>query len=182
MNIKNKYKYYSKYIENFKNILDNLDLKKIENFKQNIILSKRNKILVFGNGAGAAIASHFSNDLTNTKKIKTLSFDNSAHLTCFANDYGYENWVKKTIEIYAEKKDLMIFLSASGNSKNMVNAAKFCKKKNINFFSITGFKKNNLLNKNSKNYLWINSNSFNQVELAQLFVLLIIIDKLNQKI
>ena len=134
MNIKNKYKYYSKYIENFKNILDNLDLKKIENFKQNIILSKRNKILVFGNGAGAAIASHFSNDLTNTKKIKTLSFDNSAHLTCFANDYGYENWVKKTIEIYAEKKDLMIFLSASGNSKNMVNAAKCCKKKNFNFF------------------------------------------------
>lgn len=182
MNIINEYRYYSKYIDNFKNILDNLDLKKIENFKQNIILSKKNKILVFGNGAGAAIASHFSNDLTNTKKIKTLSFDNSAHLTCFANDYGYENWVKKTIEIYAEKKDLMIFLSASGNSKNMVNAAKFCKKKNINFFSITGFKKNNLLNKNSKNYLWINSSSFNQVELAQLFVLLIIIDKLNQKI
>ena len=53
----------------------------------------------------------------NISKIKTLSFDNSAHLTCFANDYGFENWVGKQLG-YADKNDLVILLSASGKSKN----------------------------------------------------------------
>jgi hypothetical protein len=52
---------------------------------------------------------------------------------------------------------------------------------NINFFSITGFIKNNLLNKMSKNFIWIDSKSYNQVELSQLFVLLSVIDKINLK-
>ncbi len=54
------------------------------------------------------------------------------------------------------------------------------KKKKIDFFSITGFKKENKLNKNSKNHIWINSKSYNKVELIQLSVLLIIIDRLNK--
>lgn len=173
--------YYVDYIKKFSKLLDDINLKKVENLSNKIISAKKNKILIFGNGAGASIASHFSNDLSNTTKIKTLSFDNSAHLTCYANDYGFENWVKKTIEIYAEKRDLIILISASGNSKNMINASKFCKKKKLNFFSLTGFKKNNLLNKNSKNHIWINSNSYNEVELAQLFILLSIVDNLNSK-
>ena len=64
----------------------------------------------------------------------------------------------------------------------MINASKFCKKKKLNFFSLTGFKKNNPLNKNSKNYIWVNSSSYNEVELAQLFILLSIVDNLNRKI
>ena len=52
---------------------------------------------------------------------------------------------------------------------------------NINFFSITGFIKDNLLNKISKNFIWIDSKSYNQVELSQLFVLLSVIDKINLK-
>ena len=113
--------------------------------------------------------------------IKTHSFDNSAHLTCFANDYGFENWVKKTIEIFANKNDLIILLSASGNSKNMIKAAEYCKIKRLNFFSITGFLETNKLNKISKNFIWIDSKSYNKVELSQLFVLLSIIDKMKLK-
>ena len=86
----------------------------------------------------------------------------------------------KVLEVFFEKGDLIIFLSASGMSKNMINAAKHCKKKKIDFFSITGFKKENKLNKNSKNHIWINSKSYNKVELIQLSVLLIIIDRLNK--
>ena len=55
-------------------------------------------------------------------KIKCISYDSSTHLTCYANDYGYENWVKKTIKIFYEMKDLIILISASGNSKNMIKA------------------------------------------------------------
>ena len=49
-------------------------------------------------------------------------------LTCFANDYGYENWVKQALKFYCDNGDLIIYFS-SGNSKNMINAAKYLKKK-----------------------------------------------------
>ncbi len=173
--------YYLNYIKKINKAFADINFDKVVKLEKLIKKSKKNKILIFGNGAGAAIASHFANDLSNTAKIKTLSFDNSAHLTCFANDYGYENWVKKTIEIFAEKNDLIILLSASGRSKNMINAAKYCKIKKINFFSITGFIKSNELNKVSENFIWIDSKSYNQVELSQLFVLLSVIDKINIK-
>lgn len=172
--------FFREYFEKYKRLVDKIDHKKVENLYSQIKrLKKKDKILIFGNGAGASIASHFSNDLTNVAKIRTLSFDNSAQLTCLANDYGYENWVKKVIEYYATKKDLIILISASGESENMIKAAKFCKFKQIKFFSLTGFKKNNKLNKNSKQHLWIDSMSYNKVELIQLLILLSIVDRLN---
>ena len=176
---KNKLINFKNYSKQHFELLKKIDGKKVDYLISQIKKIKNNKILIFGNGAGSAIASHFSNDLSNTKKIKTLSFDNSAHLTCFSNDYGYENWVVKTLEIFADKKDFIILLSASGNSLNMIKAAKYCIKKKINFFSITGFNKNNKLNKLSKNFSWIDSTSYNQVELAQLVILLYSVDKIN---
>ena len=177
---KNKLINFKNYSKQHFELLKKIDDKKVDYLISQIKKIKNNKILIFGNGAGSAIASHFSNDLSNTKKIKTLSFDNSAHLTCFSNDYGYENWVVKTLEIFADKKDFIILLSASGNSLNMIKAAKYCIKKKINFFSITGFNKNNKLNKLSKNFSWIDSTSYNQVELAQLVILLYSVDKINE--
>ena len=97
-----------------------------------------------------------------------------------ANDYGYENWVKKVIEYYSKKKDLIILISASGESENMIRAAKFCKSKQLKFFSLTGFKKNNRLNRNSKQHLWVDSMSYNKVELTQLLILLSIVDLLKK--
>ena len=60
--------------------------------------SKKNKILVFGNGGSASTANHFANDMTKNAKIKTFSFSNDNLITCYSNDYGFENWIKKTIE------------------------------------------------------------------------------------
>ena len=173
--------YYEIYFSNFKKALNKLELNKLNLLFNKIKKVKKNKILIFGNGAGASIASHFANDLTNVAKIKTISFDNSAQITCFANDYGYENWVKKTIEYYANKNDLVIFLSASGNSKNMIKAARYCKIKKIGFFSITGFKKKNKLNKERPSFFWFKYRSYNFVEAIQLLALLSIVDRLAIK-
>jgi phosphoheptose isomerase len=67
-------------------------------------------------------------------------------------------------------------LSVSGKSKNMVNAIEHCNKKKINYFSLTGHKKNNLMNKTSKNFLWVNSMSYNAVEILHSIILLNIVD------
>lgn len=71
---------------------------------------------------------------------------------------------------------MVIFLSVSGNSKNITNALKFCKKKKIKTFALTGHKKNNLSNKLSDKFIWINSMSYNAVEIIHSVILLTIID------
>ncbi|MDC3068633.1 SIS domain-containing protein [Candidatus Pelagibacter sp.] len=173
--------YFENYSKNFQKIIEKLDFKKIEMIKKIIQSKKKNKIHVFGNGAGASIASHFANDLTNSAKFKVYSYDNSAQITCLANDYNYSNWVKKIIDYYVEKNDLIIFLSASGESQNMIQAAKLCLKKKYKFISITGFNEKNRLNSLSNYFCWVDSKSYNHVELAQLFILLSIVDSLNKK-
>ncbi len=173
--------YFKNYSKKFQKIIENLDFKKIEKIKNIIQSKKKNKIHIFGNGAGASIAGHFANDLTNVAKFKVYSYDNSAQITCLANDYNYSNWVKKIIEYYIERNDLIIFISASGESKNMIQAAKLCIKKKYKFISITGFNKKNSLNSLSKSFCWVDSKSYNYVELAQLFILLSIVDNLSNK-
>ena len=59
--------------------------------------------------------------------IKSINFNEADLLTCFSNDYGYENWVKKALSFYADKGDLLICISSSGQSRNIINAANFAK-------------------------------------------------------
>ena len=85
--------------------------------------------MIFGNGGSAAIASHFSVDLTKNAKIRCTNYNESDLLTCFSNDFGYEKWVEKAIEYYGDEGDVLILISSGGNSQNMLNAAHFAKKK-----------------------------------------------------
>ena len=86
--------------------------------------------MIFGNGGSAAIASHFSVDLTKNAKIRCTNYNESDLLTCFSNDFGYEKWVEKAIEYYGDEGDVLILISSGGNSQNMLNAA-FCKERNL---------------------------------------------------
>ena len=84
------------------------------------------KIIVVGNGGSAAIASHAAVDLTKAAKISAIA-SVKAHITCLANDFGYQEWVQKALEIYAEHSDLVVLISSSGKSENILNAAKLRK-------------------------------------------------------
>ena len=105
-------------------------IKKIIDVKNILMEMKKNnsKAMIFGNGGSAAIASHFSVDLTKNARVRCTNYNESDLLTCFSNDFGYEKWVEKTIEYYGDEGDNIILISASGTSKNMVNAANFVKK------------------------------------------------------
>ena len=140
------------------------------------VKKNKNKVIIFGNGAGQSIANHFSVDITKNCLIKSLTFSEGNHITCYSNDYGFENWVFKTIEKFYKKGDLIILMSASGNSKNMIKAANYCKKNKIKLVTLTGFNKKNNLKKMGNINIWINSNSFNVVEILFSYVLLVIVD------
>jgi len=137
---------------------------------------KKKKILIFGNGGSAAIASHFSVDMTKIGKIRTVNFNERDIITCFANDYGYENWVLKAIEFYSDKGDIVILISSSGESQNMINAAKLLKRKKIKLITFTGFKSSNRLKKYGDLNFWVNSKIYNHVENIHQFWLLMLSD------
>ncbi len=142
---------------------------------------KKNKIIIAGNGGSAAIASHFSVDLTKNAKVRCVNFNESDLITCFSNDYGYENWVKQSLKFYTDKGDLIILISSSGNSKNIINAAKFAKNKKHQIVTFTGFSGKNKLSKLGNTNFIVKSNNFNLIENVHQFWLLLIVDILSLK-
>ena len=122
------------------------------------------KTLIFGNGGSSAIASHFSVDLTKNSGIKCVNFNEYDLITCFSNDFGYENWIFKAVEYYGDKGDLLILISSSGMSKNIINGCKIARKKKMKIVTLSGFQKTNLLNKKGDINIWINSKVYNIVE------------------
>ena len=146
---------------------------------RNILLNtskKKKKILIFGNGGSAAIASHVCVDLTKNAKVRAVNFNESDLITCFSNDYGYERWVEKAVDFYADKNDTLILISSSGKSMNMINACKAAKRKKIKVISLTGHTKNNPLSKISDLSLWVNSKAYNFVENTHQIWLLTVCD------
>ncbi len=140
------------------------------------ISKKKGKILIFGNGGSAAIASHVSVDLTKNAKIRTVNFNEADLITCFSNDYGYERWIEKAVDFYADPNDALVLISSSGKSKNMLNACKAAKRKKIKVISLTGHTKNNPLSKVADLSLWINSKAYNFVENTHQIWLLTVCD------
>lgn len=168
------------YLNDFSNIIKpNKDVIKSLIRVRDIFLKtskKKGKILIFGNGGSAAIASHVSVDLTKNAKIRTVNFNESDLITCFSNDYGYEKWIEKAVDFYADKNDTLVLVSSSGKSMNMINACKAAKRKKIKVISFTGHTKNNPLSKIADLSLWINSKAYNFVENTHQIWLLTVCD------
>ena len=181
--MKNLDLFIKKYNNDFLNLakIDQITIKKIRKLYHLIlkVKKKRNKIIIAGNGGSAAIASHFSVDMTKVGNVRCINFNESDLLTCFSNDYGYENWTKKALNFYADKGDLIILISSSGKSKNMINAAKFAKKKNYHLVTFTGFGGRGALSKFGNLNFIVNSNKFNHIENVHQYWLLSIVDLIS---
>ena len=118
-------------------------------FLTNLILEcfkNRGKILIFGNGGSAADAQHFATELTvRLKKNRTalpaisLATDTSA-ITAIGNDFNFSEIFKRQIEAIGNNKDLIIPISTSGNSKNIISAIKYSHRKKLSLYGILGNK------------------------------------------
>ena len=135
------------------------------------------KILIFGNGGSAAIASHFSVDLTKNASLRCINCNEADLITCFANDYGFERWVEKAVDFYGNEGDLLIVISSSGSSKNMLNGVKAARKGNFKaVVTLSGFAEDNPLRQLGDINLWANSRAYNFMENIHQIWLLAIVD------
>ena len=140
-------------------------------------LENRKKVIIVGNGGSAAMASHISVDLTKNAGIRSINFNESDLITCFANDYGYEHWVEKAVEFYGDKGDVFIGISSSGSSKNILNGCRAARKKNFSkVITLSGMNFENPLRKLGDINLWVNSKAYNHIENIHQLWLLAVVD------
>lgn len=190
-----KYKYNSIssfYLDYFNYLVKNVrmlniqDLEKIESLIEKKINLKKN-IFVCGNGGSAAIANHYVCDFSkllreNTKldpKFYSLS-SNVEMISAIGNDLSYEEVFSYQASCYAKRGDLIVIISSSGNSKNVINLARFCKTKKIETICISGFS-GGALAKSCQNKIIIHANNYGVTEDITHMLMHIIVQYLKQK-
>jgi D-sedoheptulose 7-phosphate isomerase len=140
-----------------------------------------NKVMIIGNGGSASIASHISTDLLKNARIPSLAFNDPSLITCLSNDLGYDYVFAKPIEMLAKKGDILISLSSSGKSKNILNASFTARKQGCNIITLSGFSNNNPLRSLGDINFYLPSNSYGFVEITHLAICHSIVDKIIKK-
>ncbi len=159
-NIYKKEKNASGFIKSYLNyltqLIDKLKVREITEFIDELEKAKNNNntIFVIGNGGSAATASHIGNDIgmatlkveSEEKPFKILPLtDNFSIISAIGNDYGYDNIFLKQLNIHYRPNDVLIVISASGNSPNLITAANFVKGKGGRVLGMLGFNGGKLL-------------------------------------
>lgn len=111
-------------------------------------------IIILGNGGSNSAASHIAQDFTKRGGKRAVSFTDPSMLTCFMNDYGVENSYAKYLEFFADRDTLVILISSSGNSENIVRAAAWCIANYIPYGVLTAFDKDNKVRSMSETALF----------------------------
>jgi D-sedoheptulose 7-phosphate isomerase len=101
------------------------------------------KIVSCGNGGSMSDAMHFAEELSgrfreNREGIAAIAISDPTHITCVANDYGFDFVFSRYVEALCQSKDVLLAISTSGNSANVLNAAKAAKEKGISVVALTG--------------------------------------------
>ena len=138
--------------------------------------SSGNKVMFVGNGASASHASHMAADFSKNGRIRSIAFNDAAALTCYANDYSYEEVFSKQIEIHGQAGDILVAISSSGESENIVLAARAARKIGASVITLSGFDAGNRLRKLGDLNAWVPSPDYGFVEIAHLGIIHSIVD------
>ncbi len=123
------------------------------------------KLMFIGNGASASISSHMATDFLKNGRMHATAFNDSSLLTCFSNDYGYKHVFEKPIEMIAKSGDILIALSSSGKSENILLGIKSARLKGSKVITLSGFDNNNPLSDQGDYNFFVCSNSYGPVEI-----------------
>lgn len=141
--------------------------------------STAKKILLIGNGGSAAIASHEALDFWNAGGIRAMAFNDPVQLTCMSNDFGYEQVFVKPIEMFAEAGDILIAVSSSGCSPNILKGVEAARGKGCLVFTFSGFAGENPLRLLGDLNFYLPSKSYGHVEVAHLALIHSLADSLG---
>ena len=173
--------FFKEYYEKYNKLIINESLEKnLLSFEELALKTKENdsKIIFAGNGASASISSHGAVDFSKQGKIRAITFNEANLITCLSNDYGYEIWVSEAIKLYANTRDLIVLISVSGESENLIKAAELSKEIGLTTITFTGRSKNNSLSKLGDISFWVDSHAYNIVECIHMIWITSVIDKL----
>lgn len=140
------------------------------------LLENRSHVYVIGNGGSAGIAAHHMVDLLNVVKVKAHNLSDNNLLTCFANDYGYPSTYERSLNVMIEPNDVLIAISSSGKSENILNACSVAKDKGAAVLTLSGFLESNPLRALGHLNMWTPARDYGLVESAHFFLLHTIVD------
>ena len=124
------------------------------------------KALLIGNGGSAAIVSHMHNDLCKSVGVRAIVFNETPLLTAVANDHGYPAVFHRAVELWADRHDVLIAVSSSGESENIVKAATLAREKGCRLVTLTGFRPANRLRQLGHLNVYVPASTYGYVEMA----------------
>lgn len=139
------------------------------------------KALLIGNGGSAAIASHQAVDLWRNAGVRAMAFNDPAQLTCIANDFGYTDVFARPIEMFADIGDLVIAISSSGRSLNILGAVEKARDRGCPVIGFSGFHPGNPLRGYGDLNFYVPSHSYGVVEAAHLLLIHGIVDEFAER-
>lgn len=136
------------------------------------------KVIFIGNGGSAAIASHQAVDYWKNGGMRAVAFNDPSLLTCVSNDYGYAHVFEKPIEMFADAGDILVAISSSGQSANILRGAAAAQRLGCRVITLSGFTPGNPLRTMGKINFFVPSDSYGHVEIAHLCVCHCIVDSI----
>jgi D-sedoheptulose 7-phosphate isomerase len=153
-------------LQNFKSCVDEIKQSDLDKFKD--ILTQFNSIILLGNGGSNSITLHIAQDYCKMLYKRAVSFGDTSRMSCYANDYGWENAYRQFLIEFADDDSLVILISSSGNSENILKSADYCLEKNIALVTLSGFSPDNKLHtqyqKHALQQFYVNSKDYGIVE------------------
>ena len=160
-------KFISNYYEELKKNLFSEELEgQLIEFRDLVLKTREsgNKMMFAGNGASTTIASHGALDFMGQLNLPCISFNDPNCITAFSNDFGYEGVFARYTHFFAEEGDVLVLVSSSGKSPNVLEAAKVAKEKGCKIVTFSGFGEDNDLRQLGDINFWVDSKSYNIVE------------------
>lgn len=134
------------------------------------------KVIFIGNGASAAIASHQAVDYWKNGGIRAVAFNDASLLTCISNDFGYPQVFEKPIEMFADAGDVLMAISSSGRSENILRGAEAAERVGCRVVTLSGLRPDNPLRHRGELNFYVPSDSYGYVEITHLAICHCIVD------
>jgi D-sedoheptulose 7-phosphate isomerase len=128
--------------------------------------NRSGKAFLIGNGGSAAIVSHVHNDLCKSVGIRSIVFNETPLLTALANDNGYAAVFQRPVDLWADRDDLLIAVSSSGESENILKAAATAREKGCRLITFTGFAPANRLRQLGDVNVYVPASDYGHVEMS----------------